>query len=94
MQFEPCLAQGRLHAELSLLEYSALLPLSKVYRPGIDCRERVKSLGAVLERLAVGQPKPGLSLLLLLLLLHSDILALQEKGLASREGPTLPSCLR
>ena len=84
----PDSAQGRLHAEVSLLEFSALLPLSQCCRPGIGCRERVKLLGggAVSETLAVGRPKPGLS--------HSDILALREKRLASREGPTLLIYLR
>jgi len=64
-------AQGRLHAEVSLLEFSVPSPPSQGYRPGIGCRWRMKGLGTVLESLAVGRPKPGLSLLLLLL--HSDI---------------------
>ena len=45
---EPCppdSVQGCLHAQVSLLEFSVLLPLSQGYRPGIDCRERGKVLG-------------------------------------------------
>ena len=75
------MVQGLLHVEVSLLEFCALLPLSQICRPGIDCRVCLKVLGAFLESLAIGPPKPGLSLLILLL--HSDILALREKRLAT-----------
>jgi len=82
---EPGSARGRLHAEVSLLEFSVLLPFSQGYRPGIGCCERVKGLGAVSESLAVGRPKPRLS--------HFHIRAFREKRLASPEGPTLLSYL-
>ena len=55
----PGLAQDRLHAELSLPEFSVLLPVSQGCHPGIGCRERVKGLGRFL-RLAVGLPMPFL----------------------------------
>ena len=60
----PGLAQDRLHAELSLPEFSVLLPVSQGCHPGIGCRERVKGLEAVTESFLVGQLKPGLSLAL------------------------------
>jgi len=94
---EPCppvSAQGRLYAEISLLEFSVLSPTSQGYRPGIDCLESVKGLGTVSESLAVGRPKPGLSFLLLL---HSHILAIrgeaagQPRGTYFAELSTLPT---
>jgi len=79
---------GRLYAEVRLLKFFVLSPLSLGYHPGIDCRERVKELGAVTESFLVEQLKPGLSFALELSFgLEVVLLFLcREEGLASLEG--------